>query len=85
MVWHGPIGNKLWIIHVTLPLTYNVVDSVTYFAFIFKLDETPGCVCVCVGGGGGGGVLRFFHKYIWLGPFFGQNFEIRYFVGFSEK
>ena len=51
-------------------------------------------VCVCVwgggggqaqGGGGGGGTLIF--SYIRrLGPFFGvQNFEFRYFFGFSEK
>ena len=32
-----------------------MVDSVTYFAFIFKLVETPGCVCVLWGRGGGGG------------------------------
>ena len=40
---------------------------------------------VCVGGGGGGGTLIF--SYIRrLGPFFWvQNFEFRYFWGFSEK
>ena len=56
-----------------------MVDSVTYFAFIFKLVETPGCVCVVGEGEGGGGVLRYFHTYIWLGQFFlVQNFEIQY-------
>ena len=44
------------------------------------LGCTPG-----VGGGGGGGTLIF--SYIRrLGPFFWvQNFEFRYFLGFSEK
>ena len=38
-----------------------------------------------LGPGGGGGTLIF--SYIRrLGPFFGvQNFEFRYFMGFSEK
>ena len=38
-----------------------MVDSVTYFAFIFKLVETPGCVCV-VGEGGGYSDI-FIHTY----------------------
>ena len=39
------------------PIMWWILDSVTYFAFIFKQVETPGVwvrVCVCYGGGGGG-------------------------------
>ena len=48
-----------------------MVDSLTYFAFIFILVETPVCVC------GGGGYSDIFHTYIWLGPLFW--FVIQYF------
>ena len=36
---------------------YNAVHSVTYFALIFKLVETPG--------------EGLFYTYLWLGPFLG--------------
>ena len=39
--------------------------------------------CVCVGGGGGTLIFSYIRR---LGPFFWvQNFEFRYFFGFSEK
>ena len=47
-----------------------MVGSGTYFAFIFKLVETPGCVCV------GGYSDIFIHTY-GLDHFFG--FVIQYF------
>ena len=50
-------NNKLWISTLLNLLTYNVVNSVTYFALIFKLVETPG-------GGGGDGGLRVFAIFI---------------------
>ena len=54
-----------------------MVNSVTYFALIFKLVETPGGVC---GGGGEGGnpILL-----IWLGPFWGVQ-KNEYFGGMKK-
>ena len=42
------------------PAGHKVVNSVTYFALIFKLVEKPR-----------GGCIQYFHTYIWLGPYLG--------------
>ena len=59
------------------------MDSETYFAFIFKMVQTPGC---CMGGGDGGGGYSdiFIHTY-GLDCFFIQSFEIQYFWGVQKN
>ena len=65
---------------LTISLTYNVVNSVAYFAVIFKLVEPP----PPPGGVRGEYYDIFIHTYICLGPFLGL--KIQYFgTGFQKN
>ena len=63
-----------------IALRFERIELDYYSLRLKSLRQTP------VGGGGGGGGTLIFSYIRRLGPFFGvQNFELQYFLGFSEK